>query len=80
MDEYANSQEQKLIEVIDIGNSMIRKDVLISVLNLLEQENIALTEVAERFDMKEEFVDLIRQKKENLMTKSVRWSRRFAQF
>lgn len=69
MDEYTNSQEEKLIEVIDIGTSMIRKDILISVLNLLEQENISPTEVAEKFDVKEELLDLIRQKKEDLMTR-----------
>lgn len=59
-----STHERKCIEVIDIGNTMIRKDIVLSILNRIEQDRASPTEVAQEFDIDEFFLDLIKQKKE----------------
>lgn len=57
-------QQRECIEVIDIGNAIIRKDTVLAVLNKLEKANAGNAEVAEEFGLDEFLVDLIKQKKE----------------
>lgn len=63
----ASPQERRCIEVIDIGNTMIRKDIVLSILNRIEQDRAGPAEVAHEFGIDEFFLDLIKQKKEFIL-------------
>ncbi|XP_042222598.1 uncharacterized protein LOC121866889 isoform X5 [Homarus americanus] len=63
----SGKQERKCIDVVDVGNTMMRKDVVLSILNQLEQGNASPTEIAQEFGIDESFLELIKQRKETII-------------
>ncbi|KAK8745620.1 hypothetical protein OTU49_000294 [Cherax quadricarinatus] len=59
----SGTQDRKCIEVVDVGNTMIRKDIVLSVLNRMEQGLLSPGEIAQEFGIDEIFLELIKQRK-----------------
>ncbi|XP_045621009.1 uncharacterized protein [Procambarus clarkii] len=58
------THDRKCIEVVDVANTMMRKDIVISILNRLEQGIFTPGDIAQEFEIDEIFLELIKQRKE----------------